>query len=402
MSADYAFIYDRGGGLCQVGSELVRKTMRYNGKQYQAYGKTEREAMIKLAEKITAFKRGEMSISGTMTVDAWYKQWKATYKDPKDMTAKSLGMYDEKYTKYIKPRIGSMRLQDVTDVHLQVIMNEQAGMSDSHCKKLRSVLQQIFKRARQSRLIVYDPAELLELPRATKGKRRSLTDEERKAVLAVAETHRSGLWILTLLYTGMRPGETAALRWDDVDFKREEIHVHAAKESGTNRTIKGPKTDAGDRIIPLHAALKPKLQAAPRHSSGYIFVTGQGNPQNENSLRRLWTGFKRDLDIYMGAEVKRNKITRSALSDDLVPYCLRHTFCTDLQKAGVALNVAKEIMGHSDIQTTANIYTHRDLDTLHRGMDLLDGTAAKKKKAVSKKQGDVKSDVKIKNAPETA
>lgn len=370
-----------------MAKELVRKTMRYNGKQYQAYGKTEREAMLKLTEKITALKRGETAIGGTMTVDAWYKQWKTTYKEPKEMTAKSLGMYDEKYNKYIKPRIGTMRLQDVTDVHLQVIMNEQAGMSDSHCKKVRSVLQQIFKRARQSRLIVYDPAELLELPKTTKGKRRSLTDEERNAMLAVAETHRSGLWILTLLYTGMRPGETAALRWEDINFEREEIHVHAAKESGANKTIKGPKTDAGDRIIPLHAALKPKLQSAPRHPSGYVFVTGQGNPQNDNSLRRLWTGFKRALDIYMGAEVKRNKIVTSVVADDLVPYCLRHTFCTDLQKAGVPLNVAKEIMGHSDIQTTANIYTHRDLDTLHRGMDLLDGTAAKKEKEQSKTAG---------------
>lgn len=386
MSADYFFTYDRKGGLCQVGSDLVRKTMRYNGKQYQAYGKTEREAMMKLAEKITALKRGEAAIGGTMTVDAWYKQWKSTYKDPKDITAKSLGMYDEKYNKYIKPRIGSMRLQNVTDVHLQEIMNEQAGKSDSHCKKVRSVLRQIFKRARQSRLIVYDPAEMLELPKATKGKRRPLTDEERKAVLTVAETHRSGLWILTLLYTGMRPGETAALRWEDIDFKKEEIHVQAAKESGTNNTIKEPKTEAGNRIIPLHAALKPKLQAAPRHPSGYVFVTGAGNPQNENSLRRLWTGFKRALDIYMGAEVKRNKITKSVLSDDLVPYCFRHTFCTDLEKAGVPLNVAKEIMGHSDIQTTANIYTHRDLDTMHKGMDLLDGTAAKKKKTKTQKQ----------------
>lgn len=371
-----------------MGSNLIRKTMRYNGKQYDGYGKTEREAMMKLADKIAAVKRGENTVNGSMTVDAWYKQWKATYKDPKDMTGKSLGMYDEKYDKYIKPRIGTMRLQDVTDVHLQIIMNEQAGMSDSHCKKVRSVLQQLFKRARQSRLIVYDPAELLELPKAKKGKRRSLTDAERKAILKVAETHRSGLWILTLLYTGMRPGETAALRWDDIDFKKKEIHVHAAKESGTNSTIKKPKTDAGDRIIPLHAKLKPKLLAAPRHPSGYVFVTGAGNPQNENSLRRLWTGFKRELDIAMGAKVKQNKIEVSVIAEDLVPYCFRHTFCTDMQKAGVPLNVAKEIMGHSDIQTTANIYTHRDLDTLHKGMDLLDGTAAKKK---AKKRGAGKS-----------
>ena len=96
---------------------------------------------------------------------------------------------------------------------------------------------------------------------------------------------------------------------------------------------------------------------------------------NENSLRRLWTGFKRDLDISMGAELYRNKIVKSVLADDLTPYCLRHTFCTDLQDAGVPLNVAKELMGHADIQTTANIYTHKNNNTLHKNMALLDGTA---------------------------
>lgn len=61
----------------------IRKTARYNGKLYQARGKTEREAMIKLAEKITAAKRGDEIIDGSMTVDAWYKRWKSLYKDPK-------------------------------------------------------------------------------------------------------------------------------------------------------------------------------------------------------------------------------------------------------------------------------------------------------------------------------
>lgn len=47
-----------------------------------------------------------------------------------------------------------------------------------------------------------------------------------------------------------------------------------------------------------------------------------------------------------------------AVADDLVPYCLRHTYCTDLQSAGVPINVARELMGHSDISITAKIYTH--------------------------------------------
>ena len=360
--------------------EYVRKTARYNGKQYEATGKSELEALTKLAEKLAAAKRGEDTLSGAMTVDAWYRQWFDAYKRPKKMTQKSLGMYTEKYNGYIKPAIGHMRLKDVKDIHLQRILNSQAGRSKSHVEKIRLVMRQMFGRARKSRLIPFDPAEDLELPRVVDVTHRSITEAERAAILAVAEHHDAGLWILTMLYTGMRPGETAALKWSDVDFTRNEIHIHEARESGSG-ALKGPKTDAGVRDIPIHSKLLPRLLEAHRARQTYVFQTRAGNRHNENSLRRLWTGFKRGLDIQMGAKLYRNKIVRSVVADDLVPYCLRHTFCTDLERAGVPINVAKELMGHSDIAMTANIYTHKDAGPMHAGISLLDGSAEARKEA---------------------
>jgi integrase len=202
----------------------------------------------------------------------------------------------------------------------------------------------------------------------------------------VAETHRSGLWILTLLYTGMRPGETAALTWADIDFERDTIRIHAAKESGSTR-IKEPKTKAGIRTLPhIPVALLPKLKAASAGKKPFdpVFPTGQGNFQNENSLRRLWTGFKRDLDIYMGAKLERNKITESVVAPDLVPYCLRHTFATDCARAGVPVDTVRWLMGHEDIATTANIYQDADTVALRNGLMLLES---------GRRPGDVKSDV---------
>ena len=78
------------------------------------------------------------------------------------------------------------------------------------------------------------------------------------------------------------------------------------------------------------------------------------------------------MDLRMGAEVENGKIVRHAIAPDLTPYCLRHTFCTDLQRAGVPINVAKELMGHASIAVTANIYTHRDQGVLHSNMARLD------------------------------
>ena len=343
----------------------IRKTARWNGKKYEATGKTELEAMTKLAEKLAAAKRGEEAVGGSMTVNSWYKQWIELYKKPKGLTEKSLKMYDEKFNGYIRPAIGHMKLKDVKDVHLQRILNSQAGRSASHVKKIRMVLQEMFKRARQSRLIPYDPAELLELPTVKQGRRRSITEEERAAILTVAARHRAGLWVLTLLYTGMRPGETAALTWSDVDFDHNEIHVHAAKESGS-RAIKGPKTASGVRDIPIHAALLPRLLAAKGKPFSLVFPTKAGTVQNESSMRRMWNSFISGVEEELGRP-----------AEGLTPYCLRHTFCTDLQRAGVPINVAKELMGHADIQTTANIYTHRDSETLHSGIALLDGTGGK-------------------------
>jgi site-specific recombinase XerD len=73
----------------------------------------------------------------------------------------------------------------------------------------------------------------------------------------------------------------------------------------------------------------------------------------------------------MGATVYRNQIIKSAVAADLTPYCLRHTYCTDLQNAGVPINVAKYLMGHSNISVTVNIYTHTTEKTLREAAQFI-------------------------------
>lgn len=351
-------------------SKWIRKTTTWKGKRYEVRALTEEEAIEKLAILKDQLKRGMKSGRETMTVNDWFAEWLELYKQPAGLTAKSLTMYKEKYNGYIRPRIGPMKLKDVTETHLQRILNDQAGKSFSHVSKLRLVMKAIFSRAHASHLIIWDPSEKLDLPRTTKGIRRSLTEEERAHFLAVAETHRAGLWVLTMLYAGLRPGETAVLQWKDVDFAANELHIHKALESGTD-TVKGPKTAAGHRDIPMHPELRKRLLAAKGEPFQPVFTNVNGKPLTANGMQRLWHSFIRAVDLHMGAKTYRSQIVQSVVADDLTAYCLRHTFCTDLQRAGVPINVAKELMGHADIQTTANIYTHKDQTVLHQNVEKL-------------------------------
>ena len=355
-------------------SDYFRKTARFAGKKYEATGKTELEALQKLAKKLEAAKAG--AVCSTMTCDAWYEKWRQTYKDSADLTAKSLQTYDQKYYGHISPRIGHMKLVNVTDVHLQRIMNDQKGTSFSHASKVRMVMQAMFKQARKSRLIPYDPAEDIKLPAVTKGSHRSLTAQERSILLEVAKTHPAGLMILTMLYTGMRNSELAALTWADVDFKRNEIHIHSAMESGA-KAIKAPKTDAGFRDIPIQAPLLPLLLEAVGEPFSPVFPNAKGGHMDEDTVQRRWRSFKKAMDLHMGAVVKRNKIIEHKVADDLTMYCLRHTFATDCERAEIPINVAKELLGHSDIAVTANIYTHKDTKVLHQNIAKLEQAGGK-------------------------
>ena len=97
-------------------------------------------------------------------------------------------------------------------------------------------------------------------------------------------------------------------------------------------------------------------------SSGYLFTQPTtGRPHTETSMKQMWRSFKKQaLDLDMGAQMVHGAIDpeTSVVADDLTPYCLRHTYATDLQSADVPINVAKDFLGHKSIAMTSHIYTH--------------------------------------------
>jgi integrase len=267
----------------------------------------------------------------------------------------------------IIPQVGGIKLLSVKPVHLQKVMTGRTGNSYSDLKHLRDTLKGIFRKARESRLLVYDPAEFLVMPKTVKGKRRSITDYEREHFLAVAEKHYAGLMFKMILFCGLRPGEVAALSWRDINFEKHMINVTSAMESG-NDVLKAPKTAAGVRRVPIPDDIYYNLLERRGEPFSPVFIREKsGDRYNENARDAAWKSIIREMDISMGAKwekVKakdgkmRKKKILSVVAPDLVPYCLRHTFCTDLQAKGVELKVASYLMGHSNISVTADIYTH--------------------------------------------
>lgn len=389
--------------------EYVIKTKMIDGVRYKAYGKTEREAQRKLDSIIFEVKQNGQKLDGNTTVRKWAKEWLAVYIDKRDITKKSAAMYHEKLDNYILPAIGSMKMKDVRDTHLQRILNE-ADSSKSTAQKVKITMQAMFKRARKSRLIAYDPAEDLELPKAPTKKRDAITEYERKNILEVAEWHRAGLYVLLMMCCGLRNGEIIALQWKDIDLKAGVIHVTKDLESGSTTNIKKPKSDSGIRDVGIPDMLRPRLVKPKGGDFQYVLLQPKGKKRHtEGTLRCLWKNFKRELDIHMGAEVYRNQIVKHCYEitplleseenwNALVPYSLRHTYGTDQQRAKVPLNVTKYTMGHSDVSVTSKYYITTTPDVVDDATKALNDFY----KTVLKKECDKKCDNEESEEPEVA
>lgn len=228
-------------------------------------------------------------------------------------------------------------------------------------EKIKNAMTGMFDQAKRNRIIGFNPSEGLKIPgSAVHGKRRCLTHLEETAFLKVCETHYAGLFGLLMYYCGLRPGECSALLWEDIDLENKIIHITKATESGQRDKIKGPKTSAGVRDVPIPDVFLPVLQSE-RETGRVLKVPSTGAPVNDDNLVRWFKNIVREMNIEMSAELYRNKIIKPKV-EDITAYCIRHTYCTNLQRAGIPLNVAKYLMGHEDITITASIYTHQTDD----------------------------------------
>lgn len=334
-----------------MSKKYIRKSFTFDGKRYFVKAETEEEAIKKMALRQRDLEEGKYILSGNVTVRDWTKRALRAYKpNISDEYRKEI---EYRIDKHILSVIGNQSVRSIKPLQCQEILNAQKDMSKSHITKLHQELVFIFETAKDNHLIYENPAEKLVRPKGYTNPRRSITDNERKHLLTVCATDPCYNLFLLMLYCGCRPNEAVKVQGMDLIEKDNVYLLH----------IRGTKTHNSDRYVPVVPELLPILQSVGPFD--LVAKNHAGRPHSESSYDRLVEHLKRDMNISMGCKTYRNKLVPPyPLAHDFVPYLLRHTFCTDLQKKGVDIRAAQKLMGHADIQTTANIYTHQDDDTI--------------------------------------
>lgn len=207
------------------------------------------------------------------------------------------------------------------------------------------------------------------MPKKEKPKKRALTDGEQAIIQKADLDIKERAFIDLLYYTGLRRGEALALMVSDVDFVNKKITVNKNLVfKGNESEIKpSPKSNAGNRSMPLPDNLMHSLKELIRINSGmYIFTKQDSGIMTHSAFRRFWDSIIDKFNIAAGGEkFKRSDMEHSAvplrlIADDITPHLFRHTYATSLYNAGIDIKTAQYLLGHSSIQLTLDIYTHLD------------------------------------------
>lgn len=337
------------------------------------YGKTQKEIEKKAAELRSQLDKGLDLFSQRDTFSIWAEK----YLRSKEATigARSL-MCVASSLKHLSP-IYNLELSKIKPQHIEDILYNLATGEKPLSKKtltdIRNNAFGVFRLAIKNRVIDFNPASVVDVPRgASREKREALTDEQIKWI---HETdHNAKTAAMIMLYAGLRHGELIALTWTDVDLKQGTIRINKAAEFINNKPVIKPmtKTKAGMRLISIPRILTDYLKTVERKST--VVCTLDGMPMTEGAWRRMWESYMNLLNERYGdfgidrSTLKKNGERKSRFApgglptriDTFTPHQLRHTYASMLYKAGVDVLTAKDQLGHSDIKTTLNIYTHLD------------------------------------------
>ena len=349
-------IYKRTDGRW-VGQYLVSTA---KGPKYRyIYGKTRQAVAEKLAKAISERDGGLAFDSGKLTVAEYMDRWlresarnrlrPKTYEDYAGLTRR-----------HIAPALGHVKLKKLTPLHVQQFYGAklESGLSKRTVEYLHAVLHSALKQAVRWELVPRNVTEAVDPPRPERKERPTFNLEQARLFLQAARDDGWEALYVLVVQTGMRRGELFGLRWDNVDLDSGWLHVKQAL-AHDGKSFNLPKTAKGRRRIRLtpeavEALTKHRIgqnKERLRHGGswqdqGLVFCSSVGTPMNpDNFVKRQYKPLLRRAGL---------------------PYIrfhdLRHTFASLMMPNVKNPQIVQEMLGHSRISTTLDIYSHLSPD----------------------------------------
>lgn len=337
-----------------------RRIIRYhNGRKSEA----EHIKSLLIAE----LEHGTYLEPAKITVSEWMDTWLQDYKK-KSLRPNTYALYVWHTNYFIKPAIGQIALQKLRPEHLQQLYNsiEDKGKSSRVVHQVHQLLNGAIKQAIKNKLVQTNATEATTKPPLRYREARALTPEEQDKFLEELLKHPLGPAFITLLGTGLRRGELLGLHWQDINLEGKYLHVKRGIVSvkGLGIIEEKPKTKKGSRIVPLQKvvieALRGHHEKATKTCKNCPYSSSCQYP--ESGFYQLDSPlFPSRAGTYIWPR-NFNRVLESIRTDlkmnDVSPHSLRHTFATRLLELGEDMRVTQELLGHSKIGTTADIYSH--------------------------------------------
>lgn len=344
-----------------------------NGRVYTVSAKTLEELRRKEDELKRQVYDGVKPTGSRISLNDFYSVWK---KNKRGLKTNTFSNYCYMYEKFCRDTIGKKRVKDIVHSDIKSFYNKLSdkGIQINSLEVIQNVIHQILDICIKDDIIRRNPADnaLKELKREfTPAKRKALTIAEQVRFLEVI---RGTIWepvFSILLYCGLRVGEIAGLVWEDIDDKQNVIHVQRNliyyKDEATGKCLKKintTKSVAGARDLPLTDEIKRLLEIQRTKGNkctetvdgvdNFIFANRYGETIHQSILNRA---LKRII-----TDANNQQKENGVLLPDFSCHVLRHTYATNLARAGADVTSLMGLMGHRDVQTTMNIYTEAQQD----------------------------------------
>lgn len=262
--------------------------------------------------------------------------------------------YEQNLRIRVLPRLGDERLSDLRHRDLQSLVDDlvAGGASASNVTTTITPLRAIFRRALSRGVVQANPTRGLELPAVRSAPRRYCSPERAQALLAALGPEDRALWA-TAFYAGLRRGELAALRWEDVNLADGVIHVRRGWDHVEGEIE--PKSRQGKRKVPVPVILRDYLVEHRMRCGDDVRLFGEkrGVESAIARAKRMWG------------------------DDGVTLHEGRHTYASLMIAAGVNAKALSTFMGHANIGITLDLYGHLMPGAEGEAGDMLDAYLAR-------------------------